>query len=185
MLSLLAFCGRRMAGKSFASSILNEFDSRFTLMSFADIPKDEYAELEGIPREDLNTPGIKERHRKGFIAYVEGRKKKDKGYWAKKLVKNIQSDHVVIDDLRFLEELEQVVKLNGLVYKVHANPEVRKARGWVHDARVDEHYSETEMDLSPYTFYTLTGGGIIYNNEINTDHKLRGQIYKLLNTHFR
>lgn len=181
---ILSLSGPRFSGKSFCSQIVTQLDPRFTTMSFASIPKKQYAEENGIEIDELNSPVLKERHRRSFIKFVEAKKEGNKGYWAERLVENITSEFVVIDDLRFIEELREVVKLKGLAYTVHANPEVRKARGWIFDAKVDEHYSETEMCLSPYTFFCLTGGGVIYNNEIATEHKLRAQIYKLLATHF-
>lgn len=186
MIKILAFCGRSYTGKSKSASIVLELDSRFKKISFADPGKEEYSRTNNIPLQDLSTPGVKEGHRPGVITLVEGRKLEtgDSGFWAKKLFDTYKEGYFVIDDLRFIEELQELVLLGGVVYKLQANPEVRKARGWIPNSFVDTHYSETEMDLSPHTFYVLTSGGGIFNNETDGDAKLRGQIYKLLNLHF-
>ena len=106
-------------------------------------------------------------------------------YYADLLFESLEGkEFIVIDDLRFWEELIKVTKLKGVVYKIQATPEVRKSRGWQPNPIVDNDLSETEMDLAPHTFWELTGGGGLFNNEANTDNKFRKQIYSLLSQHF-
>lgn len=93
-------------------------------------------------------------------------------------------EFVVIDDLRFWEELVKITQVKGVIYKVQSSPTIRKARGWVPNKQIDEDLSEAELDLAPYTFYKLTGGGGIFNNELDSDAKLRSQIYNILTKHF-
>ncbi len=99
---------------------------------------------------DLNTPKVKERHRQKFITYVEGKKEeKGKDYWAKKWWSLVQDmEFVLAEDLRFLEECQIVVQNGGVIYKVHAEPEVRKQRGWIPDPAIDNHYSVNYYELS-------------------------------------
>lgn len=185
--NILAFTGRSYVGKDFCGQLVMDMDPRFHSVSFAELPRIEFAELMGIDAEDLATPKVKEKYRVAFQDFCEGKKKEsgDKAYWAKRLFTLLEHiDSVVITDLRFIEELTLVIQNKGVVYKVQANPEVRKARGWVPNPYVDNHISQTEMDLSPYTFWQLTKGGGLFNNELEGDSIIRGQVHKLLNSHF-
>ena len=186
MTYVLAFAGKRLSGKSLAASIVLELDSRFILKSFAEPAKQAYCKMLGLKRELYDTLKVKESHRADFIEFVEKEKKTDPAIWAKTLFQNVkEDDYIVIDDLRFIEELQMIMKFKGIVYKIMADPRVRAARGWKPDPAIDEHYSELEMDLSSDTFHKLTRGGGIYNNDASGEAKLRGQVYQILMDHFR
>lgn len=186
-MKILSFCGKRYTGKDFCADLVTQMDGSFHKVSFAELPKIEFAELVGINVEDLNTPVVKEKYRPAFINFCETKKKEDPAYWAKQLFTLLEdwgNDKYVICDLRFIEECQLIVQNKGVIYKVQANPEVRKARGWVPNPLIDNDRSETEMDLSPYTFFAISKGGGIFNNEQGTDNLIRKQIYDILNRHF-
>jgi phosphomevalonate kinase len=184
-MNILAFAGRRYTGKTKASSIVLELAPAFRRVSFSDAPREEFCKYHKLDIAELLTPGVKERYRVAFIEFAEGRKEKDKYHWANLLFEKVLStDNIVIDDLRFIEELHTIIKNKGIVYKMQAELEIRKQRGWIPNPYIDNDITETEMDLSPYTFWELTKGGGIFNNEIGADTKLRGQLLSIMAIHF-
>lgn len=183
MKNILAFTGKSYSGKDKCCILVHDMDAKFHIVHFADLPKQEFAEKYNIPLEDLSTPGLKEQYRPALISYTEGKKVNDKAFWAKaSFHENKNKESVVYADLRFLEECELIVKSKGVIYKVQANPEVRKARGWIPNPEIDRHPSECELDLSPHTFWTISKGGGLFNN--TTEDKLRKEINFILNHHF-
>ncbi len=184
MSNILSFVGRSYCGKSFISRIVTELDSRFIHCSFSEPAKRIFCDKLGISREEFDISDVKDLHWIEFLNYKEELSNGNRYYWVDALFEEIgKDDYVVIDDVSSIEELQKIVENKGLVYKVVSNPEIRKQRGWVPIEEIDNHLSEMELDLSGDVFYTLTGGGIIYNNE--GEAKLRGQIYNLLMSHFR
>jgi len=181
MVNILAFTGRSYAGKTRCSSLVVEIDPRFVRMSFSEPAKQEYCEALRLSREDFDYPNNYNKYKSTFLSYIEARKEEDAISLFKELA---QYDYVVLDDLKFIEELKLVVENKGVIYKVAANPEVRRERGWKPNEDIDSHISETELDISAYSINCLGGGGVIYNNEYDSDVKLRGEVYQILSRHF-
>lgn len=165
--NIIAFIGKRYSGKSLASEIVCSVDSRFSRKSFADVLRQEFSELNGVPIELLTSIDSKEEYRPGVIKYSYTRKAEDPAYFAKKLFENLADNcYVVIDDLRFLEELKICVENQAAIYLIYADNPRRRSRGWVFNPEIDEERSETDLDLSAYILKELTNGrgGWIFNN---------------------
>lgn len=179
-MKIVAFSGRRYCGKSTCSSIVSDLCDDFREVAFADALRQDYCKLNKLELSDLYKD--KERYRKGLIKLSEVRKKKDPAYFAKRLFEGLSdSDCIVISDLRFIEELKEIVDRGGLVLNVQSSYGERSKRGWVYDSLIDNDYSETELDLSRQTYHCL-GGDVILNN--SSDQDLRKEIFRQLKNNF-
>ena len=133
-------------------------------MSFADTVREMFSKETGIGLKTLTDNSAKEEYRERLIAFAEGLRAKDKLIFIKALLDNIVPDeYVVIDDLRLLLELEYLVKNKAIIFRVEADRHVLKKRGWIYFSDIDEHITETDLDLCQETYVKL-GGGVIRNN---------------------
>jgi len=187
---ILALVGRRYSGKSTLADMLLAFDPRFVKRSFATVLKSEFAASSGVDLKKLNTPGVKDMYRPALFEYEKKAKANNPFYFAEKLFAQRSADEfTVIDDLRFIEELQLCIQKGAVIYKVHAEAHQRRQRGWV-KGEIDEHYSETELDLPGYLFWQVSGhrGGTIFNTRSDKDdpdrNYLRGQVIQVMKQHF-
>ena len=78
-----------------------------------------------ITPEDWDIPEVKARWRPLLVAVGCGVRSTDSGYWIKRLIyslcaKNISDlDDVVIDDCRFANEVEWILKKKGLIIRIY------------------------------------------------------------------
>lgn len=183
---VLALISGRKSGKSFLAQVITEVDSRFAVRSFADPLKEMYAETTGTSLSDLYHQKNKEKYRQGLID-LSWQMKHDKGMfvWAESYFNSyFNSELVVCDDMRLLEELQLLCMFGGAAYRVWAEPHQRRAWGWDYDPAIDEEISETDLTrLSAHTLLVCTGGGFIYNTSSGKDH-LYPQITQILGKHF-
>jgi phosphomevalonate kinase len=182
-MKIIGFAGTRKSGKTAAAHQLMGIDERFRRMSFADPLKDMYCKTKGIGRETLDNVSLKEFYRRD-MQEVSTQMKIDNGddYFAKMLLDQVLSnDFVVIDDVRFVQELKLIRQAGGIVYQVYSDPHKRAERGWEFDPIIDTDISETELGwLTAETFHLL-GGGRIYNN--HSTKELRNEIFNVLLRH--
>lgn len=178
---ILALAGRRFSGKTKIASTFCDMDSRFRVLNFADPIKEEFCKRKGITRDMLDRSSFKEEFRPELLTYSDDMKAKhSKYYFADMLMERIiPGEHVIIGDLRFIEEVHVLKKKDALIYKVETSKKVRILRGWNYDPNIDDHYSETELDLPAYVYHCL-GGGVIYNDKDPTN-----QIQLILQTQFK
>lgn len=182
-MNIICFSGRRKSGKSLAASYIIEADSRFSKISFAEILKDEYAKENNIPRHNLEDILEKERHRRALQLFGDKKKEGNEYYFVTALLNTLDpTGYYVLDDLRFLFELEAMFKLGAKLYGVSSDPHKRAARGWVYDRDIDNHESEAGLgDFCSHTWYCL-GGGIVYNN--GTKEILKDKAFEIVKKHF-
>lgn len=165
---IIMLAGRRKSGKTAFAEAIVEFGFGHKVCSFADALKSSYAERTGVDLADLYDVQTKELHRSEMVKYADSVRAKDRFFFPKLLFAMIDDGPWIIDDLRTIEELEMGLQLGAVPYRVYADSITRQARGWKYHPFVDEHYLETEMDLSAETF-TALGGGWIWNNTNNKD----------------
>lgn len=180
---ILSLSGRRKCGKSLAGELVCQSDPRFTRISFADILKDEYAKEAGIPRGSLDDILGKEKYRRGMQVFGDKKRQGNDYYFVTALINTLSpSGFYVIDDTRFIPELETIFKLGGIMCGIHSESHQRAARGWIFNPETDNDYSETELgDLSSETWNALRGS-LIYNNG-SKDH-LKEKVTELVRKHF-
>ena len=184
---ILGLCGRRKSGKSRAADMVIKLTGStpypFKKVSFADPLRLMFANEKGIEPESLKDNYTKELYRKELIEYSQKVKAEDPLFFVNALFENYvdEADNIVIDDVRFIEELAAIKKRGGIIYKVEASNTIRKARGWEYNADVDENLSETELgDLSAHTMAVY--GGILFNN--GSEEQLRKDVRQVLVKHF-
>lgn len=183
---ILALIGQTYSGKSTVADLVCKMDARFQKRSFATELKREYCEKTGVDPKDTGAPRVKELFRMEVVAFS----KKIKNavgwdYYARKLFEKVgPEDFVVIDDLRFVEELSACLQHNAVIYKVHCEPHQRNRRGYFPSA-ADTDISETELAfLTGYDLQKMTGGrgGTLFNTR--DEDYLRQQIRMPLSEHF-
>lgn len=69
------------------------------------------------------------------------RRKEDPDYWIKKFLENIPADkHVIVDDIRFISEVNFIRNNGGKVFRIHPYD------GYEKPSAGGDHLSETELD---------------------------------------
>jgi phosphomevalonate kinase len=182
-LNIISLSARRKTGKTLAADLIVSLDNRFKKLSFASYLKDAFSAERGIKREDLNDVLIKERYRQEMQLWGDKKRAENPYLFVTRLLENtVPTGFYVIDDCRFIPEVETLVKLGAKPYGMYSEPKFRRDRGWVFDPEVDNHVSETELgDLCAYTWHCL-GGGYLYNNKSKED--LKKSLSLILSTHF-
>jgi phosphomevalonate kinase len=184
---ILAFVGRRYSGKSMAARIVTEIDPRFKKLSFADSLREMYSSKFNVDLELLKGRVSKEEYRRQIKDFsYEVKKEFGQFVFAENLFNKVTKDiYVVIDDMRFIEELQLLCLEGGIAYRVYAENHIRSARGWRYDPNIDDDLSETELgDSSGYTMRQATRGGIIFNNTLRGEIEITAQLEVLLSRHF-
>lgn len=186
-MKILGFVGKRKSGKTTAANMFLEVaafnGSMFRKVSFADELRRSFAEKRGIDPDLLLQNFAKEEYREDLIKYAIEIRKTDPLYFVKSLFDNIlEYENIIIDDVRYIEELEAIWNRKGVIYKVEAETKVLESRGWKYTLGVDDDLGETELgSLSPHTF--LPYGGFIYNNK--GKEPLKSDLIKLYDKHFK
>lgn len=187
-LHLIALVGKRLSGKSTVATQILRQDPTFRRVSFGDVLKREYQKLHDLPDYSSWTPDFKETHRKGLISLSWERKAVDPYYFAKKLFSTlVDGESVVIDDMRFIEELHMAVQRGAYVYKIHSERHDRVKRGWKFTPGVDDETSECELDISGYSLRLAAGGrgGTIFNTRDNEPEYISRQVRDTLSVFLR
>ncbi len=184
---VLALIGPRRTGKTVLAQWLVEKDSRFQLRSFADPLKEMFAEFKGVSVGDLYHRERKEKYREDLVEF-SSKIKLDRGvfFWAEAYFNSIPliSDFFVVDDIRFIQELQLLCMFGGVAYRVWAEPYQRRAWGWIYDPLIDDNMSEQDLTrLSAYDLFRCTGGGYIFNTKEGKDYPLP-QLSQIISKHF-
>lgn len=185
-MKILALIAQRKSGKSTAADLFvsaaHDCGCEFSRVAFANVLRKEFAEEKGIEFEILTDNTLKEKYRLEIIQFATEKKRVDKLYFINKLFETVQGN-IVIDDMRFIEELAAVTKRGGITYKISCTEVVRQSRGYVYTPDIDDDLSETELgrDCSVDTLRVL-GGGVVYNNTSEED--LRKEMELVFKKHF-
>jgi dephospho-CoA kinase len=170
---IIALTGQRKSGKSLLSKMLRDLHPNFRRIAFGDAMKDRLAEKFNIPIFDLYSPLGKEKYRHLMQVFAEEQKTKDPAIWVNIVTQIIdaQSGDYVIDDLRFLIELEALIKRKALIVQVVADRLAQIERGAlsaglnpVLNKAISEHISENDVATLPGEVIQSLGGVVIYNN---------------------
>ena len=176
-MKLLSFSGLRRVGKTEAANIVVSLGVEMGIVikrvSFADSLRELFSLQTGIAVGMLEAAETKEDFRPRILALGKKLRAEDPQALIKELSKTLTPGlNYCIDDTRLIEELAFVVRAGGKPFKVEADNDTRKKRGWKYDPSIDEDMNETELrGLTSFTFHEL-GGGVAYNNKTIED--LRG-----------
>lgn len=156
--------GRRYAGKDTLADCLarafREHHPHLTVLrtAFAAALKRDYATCftaDGVSLERLLTDAAyKELHRGALIRWGTEARAREPAVWARHVYEHAVSANprpavVIVSDWRFHNEARFLAAKDGvevLCFRVCANDQVRRERGWQYDAAVDLDASETELD---------------------------------------
>lgn len=163
MTKIIAITGKRFSGKSTAATSLELIGYKH--LNFADSLREVVSLVYGVTSEEMSDPILKETvlDRYPFrtpreiltILGTEGfRNLIDQQTWVRTFERRAaQHSHVVLSDLRFLNEEQTLNELDALIIRI-VNP-FRKQMD-----EISQHRSETEMDsIKPH--YTVLNDGSI------------------------
>ncbi len=167
---IIGLTGKKGCGKSSAAISMRDYHG-YTIASFAE-PLKRTMEAFGVPRENMETPGLKEEklpefgnHSARKIMQLFGtefaRNLISENIWINKMrahIKNLLeggSENIVIDDVRFNNEADSITQLGGVIFEV-VRPDVFHG---------DDHLSERGVSAS---FITLQLENIsCYETDLN------------------
>ena len=165
---IIGLTGKRRSGKSTAAEILKDLDCSFVRLAFADALKQKIAEQYGMPVEDLYHTATKEKYRQLMQDYGTQAREIDPCVFVRPIFEFIDADpekNYIIEDVRYSEELKELLARKGVLIKVFADQKVRTDRGAVVNKDLDNHSSEMEVaDLGEDSVRHLSGL-VIYNNK--------------------
>lgn len=135
MPKIVGLAGKKQVGKDTVAKYLS-LKYGYQKLAFGDFVKNEVKTM-------LKAVGIiyqeedKEKFRWLLQRWGDFRKEQDPQYWIKKVFHEVQKyPRVVISDCRFINEIEEVKKRGGVVFKIIRNTNLK-----------DSHPSEKEIDL--------------------------------------
>lgn len=105
----IAIVGKMCSGKSTVANTLKRIDSRYQIYSFGNNVKKIAIELFDMKNKDRSL----------LINIAKKMKSIDQDVWIKSLIKNIDSDYCIIDDVRHQNELDYLIKNNWFI--IHLN----------------------------------------------------------------
>lgn len=185
-MNLLVFCGKRRSGKTEAARLIvsaaADMGITFRKQALADPLRSMFASKIGIAEDRLTDSDSKEEYRLQMMEFSTEIKKHDPNYFIKAFFNSIEpGENVVCDDLRLDEELFEMVRRKGIIYKIECNDKAMEFHGFTYTKGVDDSVYENECaNYSAYTYQTL-GGGRIFNNGSLTD--LRKEAVDILKEH--
>jgi len=161
---IIMLAGKTKAGKTTFADIVTGLTTNVQRVAFGDVLKDLYSTHTGVPIDQLHDVIRKERFRPDMVRFADEIRAKDRFYFANYLFDMLEGlpNHFIIDDLRVIEELQVGKQRGAIPYRIHADNNTRKARGWYYRPEIDDHFTETEMDLTAETYRAL-GGDYIFN----------------------
>lgn len=149
---VILVAGRRYSGKDTAADIIAAMlGARRT--AFAAELKREYSIRNGADVTRLNTDAAyKEQHRQALIDMATAARAVDPTIWARLAMERNAAPVLVISDYRFQNEREffAAAGFTVLTIRIDADPDVRRARGWI-PSSIDSDPSETGEGLAPWT----------------------------------
>ena len=181
--NVLAFCGKSYTGKTKAAEFITKLDERFKRFSLTPLISYEFAKDFSVPfgavQADVSL------YKSVLFDYDMVKRRNNPTFFIEHLFEGIsEKDFVVLDDLRFVEDLAFLVKNGAKIYCLHSENNHRKARGWIYNPDIDDSSAEHELNISADSMISATSGkgGIIYNTR-DFDY-LKFQLSKILAEHF-
>ncbi|XP_051849883.1 phosphomevalonate kinase isoform X2 [Antechinus flavipes] len=175
---VLLFSGKRKSGKDF---LTDELRSRLgadvcAVLRLSGPLKEQYAQEHGLDFQRLlDASSYKEAFREDMIRWGEEKRKRDPGFFCRKIVEGVPQPVWLVSDARRVSDIEWFQSSFGDVtqlVRVVASEESRRQRGWVFTAGVDD--AESECGLDHYGAFDW----VIENH--GDDHKLEQQLGKLV-----
>jgi len=163
---ILLFSGKRKSGKDHLTEWLVERVNGSKILRLSGPIKKVYADSHGLDFESLLSSGTyKEQHRLDMIKWSEEIRKKDHGYFVRHSIEMysaadssvwIVSDCRRTTDVTFFKHHYDPKVIAHV--RVEASDEVRRDRGWVFQAGVDDAESECGLDKADFDIVVRNDG---------------------------
>ena len=147
----IAICGKMCSGKTTLANIIKQMDNRYTIYSFGskvkDIASDIFAMKDGTKDRTLLTQiGTKMRDI-------------DPDVWINYILSQTQGKtHCLIDDLRYQNEYEALVKDGWHFIQLHVSPHIQRQRLMKHYARDYQDHLDNKSHISEQSSFLWTKG---------------------------
>ena len=134
----IAITGKMCSGKSFIANMICQLDNSYNVYSYG----------QKIKEIAIDLFNMKTKNRSLIIGIAEDMKKKDPDVWANYIMKKIQyKNNIVIDDLRFQNELE-LLSSDWIIIRINiTNIEQRRRLNNLYSDNVEYHLKYIE-DIS-------------------------------------
>ena len=134
----IAITGKMCSGKSFIANMICQLDNSYNVYSYG----------QKIKEIAIDLFNMKTKNRSLIIGIAEDMKKKDPDVWANYIMKKIQyKNNIVIDDLRFQNELE-LLSSDWIIIRINiTNIEQRRRLNNLYSDNVEDHLKYIE-DIS-------------------------------------
>ena len=134
----IAITGKMCSGKSFIANMICQLDNSYNVYSYG----------QKIKEIAIDLFNMKTKNRSLIIGIAEDMKKKDPDVWAHYIMKKIQyKNNIVIDDLRFQNELE-LLSSDWIIIRINiTNIEQRRRLNNLYSDNVEDHLKYIE-DIS-------------------------------------
>jgi len=160
----IAITGKMCSGKSFMANMIMQLDNSYNIYSYGQKIKDIAVDLFNM----------KNKNRSLIISIADDMKKKDPDVWANYIMKQIQyKNNIIIDDLRFQNELD-LLSNEWIIIRLNiSNIEQRRRLKKLYSDNIDDHINNIEH-LSEKN--ELTFGGKYRIVDIDTEKETYEQI---------
>lgn len=166
----IAITGKMCSGKTTIATMIKQLNPNYDIYSYASIIKELAISLFDMKNKD----------RKLIINIANKMKEIDNDVWAKYLMKNINSNNCIIDDLRFQNELD-LLDDNWIIIKLNIDYlEQKKRIKRLYPDNYMEHYDKLN-DISETTTLDFKNKKVIeFNTNKMSYEKIKHTLYTIL-----
>lgn len=170
---IIGVSGKKRSGKDTFFNVLHKYNSEYVNIKFADKLKKICSILTGLPSKYfydaknyniyLETWGMNIRQLMQKIGTDVFRNNFDEDVWVKSFQESLNSNHIVVTDVRFLNEAEWIKK-NGILIRIERNYK---------SFEPDNHKSEIELDNYENFDYIINNNSNVETFICNIENTLK------------
>ena len=173
----IAICGKMCSGKTTLANDICRMDPRYNTYSFGAKVKDIAQDLFQMPS------GFKDR---SLLTQIGTKMREiDPDIWIKYVLRHIHSEHCLIDDLRYQNEYEALVKHGWTIIQLHVPKDVQTERICrKYPDTYQDHLANLTHDSEANHFDWLPGKEPSLIIDTSTDYKkIHQQVYSFIQKH--
>ena len=173
----IAICGKMCSGKTTLANDIRRMDGRYTIYSFGakvkDVAHDLFSMDEGAKDRSLLT-GIGTKMREI-----------DPDVWVKYVLKNVNTEFCLIDDLRYQNEYEALAKNGWTILQLHVPRDVQEERiRKKYPDTCEDHLANLSHESEAIRFTWLPGKEPVLTIDASQDYKkIYQQVYSFIQKH--
>ena len=173
----IAICGKMCSGKTTLANDIRRMDNRYTIDSFGAKVKDIACDLFAMDKKDKDRTLLTEIGTK--------MREIDPDVWIKYVLKHLRGDHCLIDDLRYQNEYEALVKDGWTIIQLHVPNDVQEERirkKYPHTC--EDHLANLSHESEANRFSWLPNKGPALTIDMTQDYKkIYQQMYSFIQKH--